>query len=946
MGQAYLFGGSGGFNTSDATIKNYDVANGKTAYGAKGQVAGSSNLSFEKGIDTAPLGGGDFSIAYGNNKYIAIEKNSGILAYSNDGISWSKGYTLKSGYWTSIVYGNGLFVAVNAEVNKEGIVAYSTDGINWSFSSLNTVIKGSPCSIAYGNGVFLITNINKNNYFYSTDGINWILRDFPTYVYSGKILYGNGKFLIIESGIIYSSPDGITWNSSTIQGYYGSDILCDHGIFLYIKHSNSDATYYYSTDCITWTKYNLPSAGYWNGIVFGFDKFILMSDTIILESTDGINWTAHTPNNQGLNWKNDCRLIYSDNKIVGITTYNSPNLPGISLYSYDGIVWNYDRTNNLNIVPLRFSYLYYCKDKFILNIPYSLYSFDYSSKIYKKINIGAGLTQPLHTAYGNGKFVCLDYNSNRAAYSTDLENWTQVTIPSSGPWKDILYAANKFVAVANNGIIAYSVDGIAWSTKTITGNWQSIAYGNGKFVVGGGKSVAYSSDGINWYVVSISSDVTDVTFGNGVFVTVGNGTSSYSVDGVTWNVSSLPSHSRYDIIYFKEKFITPDSNSKKCYYSTDGMNWTEFEVEEPLDRIVTSNNIAITNYGNRGGLRYSSDGINWYELEANIDQYQATNLPLEITVEGGETKVLREVTTSTLSEKAVGDSVFLNVNGVLTEFLVVHQGLPSSMYDSSCNGTWLLMKDLYEKRAWDSSNNDYANSDIHAYLNGTFLGLFDSNIQTAIKQVKLPYQNGTGSGGSVISGSSGLSTRVFLPAAYELNYGSENPGIFPADGSVLDYFTSVNSMDRSKCIGYYNGAVTAWWLRSPSIYDDSKSWYVTSNGAYDMNACSTMYGIRPALIFDSSIGIKDDGSLATELVLSSLITFTIEGVSYTAYEGMTWGEWVESKYSKGEDGSYFIISESIGAPTKYSADGTRIGMVLDSWPSDNVVIRSEAYYFD
>ena len=44
-------------------------------------------------------------------------------------------------------------------------------------------------------------------------------------------------------------------------------------------------------------------------------------------------------------------------------------------------------------------------------------------------------------------------------------------------------------------------------------------------------------------------------------------------------------------------------------------------------------------------------------------------------------------------ELDIGSSVFLNVDGVPVEFLVVHQGLPSSIYDTSCDGTWFLMKD-------------------------------------------------------------------------------------------------------------------------------------------------------------------------------------------------------------------------------------------------------------
>ena len=36
-----------------------------------------------------------------------------------------------------------------------------------------------------------------------------------------------------------------------------------------------------------------------------------------------------------------------------------------------------------------------------------------------------------------------------------------------------------------------------------------------------------------------------------------------------------------------------------------------------------------------------------------------------------------------LSAKAVGSTIKLNVNGVAKEFLIVHQGKPSSIYDDS-----------------------------------------------------------------------------------------------------------------------------------------------------------------------------------------------------------------------------------------------------------------------
>ena len=201
----------------------------------------------------------------------------------------------------------------------------------------------------------------------------------------------------------------------------------------------------------------------------------------------------------------------------------------------------------------------------------------------------------------------------------------------------------------------------------------------------------------------------------------------------------------------------------------------------------------------------------------------------------------------TLSSKAIGSTIKLKVNGSARNFIVVHQGKPSSVYDDSCNGTWLLMQDIYENRAWHSSNtNDYANSTIHSYLNSTFLNLFESNIKNAIKQVKLPYRKGSGTSTTVTSGSNGLSAKIFLLSATETSFDfSYMPS---GEGAELAYFKGCadNSSD-SKRVAYLNGSVTGWWLRSPGCDDFSSALCVISNGDWGYNYCSSSYGIRPAL---------------------------------------------------------------------------------------------------
>lgn len=215
------------------------------------------------------------------------------------------------------------------------------------------------------------------------------------------------------------------------------------------------------------------------------------------------------------------------------------------------------------------------------------------------------------------------------------------------------------------------------------------------------------------------------------------------------------------------------------------------------------------------------------------------------------------VTGILAGDLAVGSSVYLMENGVAAEYLVVNQGIPSasSLYDASCDGTWLLRKDLYENRVWHSSNvNDYANSTIHSYLNSTFLGLFDANIQSAIKQVKLPYRAGSGYGTTVTNGANGLSAKIFLLSASEVSFSFS---YMPSnEGAELSYFAGCadNAAD-SKRIAYLNGSATYWWFRSPycfSGYGSTYALHMSAEGSWGSYGCSHSFGIRPALVLPST----------------------------------------------------------------------------------------------
>ncbi len=209
-----------------------------------------------------------------------------------------------------------------------------------------------------------------------------------------------------------------------------------------------------------------------------------------------------------------------------------------------------------------------------------------------------------------------------------------------------------------------------------------------------------------------------------------------------------------------------------------------------------------------------------------------------------------------MSDLEIGRSIKLNLNSTPWEWLVVHQGLPSEIYDASCNGTWLLLKDIYEKRVWNSAGtNILESSTVQSYLNGDFLGLFDPEVQSAIKQVKIPYRKNGGSGGTDQSGANGLLSKIFLLADLEVGFLASTTT--PEDGAKLDYFVA-GTTGASKRIAYLNGSANSWWLRSPHASRRNIAGSVGTDGVYGGAKVIASYGVRPAIILPSNFIITDD----------------------------------------------------------------------------------------
>ena len=273
-----------------------------------------------------------------------------------------------------------------------------------------------------------------------------------------------------------------------------------------------------------------------------------------------------------------------------------------------------------------------------------------------------------------------------------------------------------------------------------------------------------------------------------------------------------------------------------------------------------------------------------------------------------------------LGAKAVGSIVKIKVNGASKDFIVVQQGNPNtSTYDSSCAGTWLLMKDIYTTSTF-GNNNSYKDSSIHTYLNGTFYNLIDSDIRAAIKQVKIPYLNGTGGGdGSLATGANGLSTKVFLLSGYEVGWTTSDNGYFPKDGVRLAYFGN-SSGGNSKRIAYNGSSAAIWWLRSPYTGDSNYVWGVNTDGSSGDYWYSSSCGVRPAFILPSTLVVSDDGTVSVNTAPTVSTDGAALGQKNAAF---AW------KYAvRDADGDTLTVTEKLDGKTTKTRTGVASGTAL------------------
>lgn len=154
----------------------------------------------------------------------------------------------------------------------------------------------------------------------SPDGVSWTARTLgipsttmPPTIGLGVfecVAYGNGQFVAVgQSGTIATSPDGRTWTPrpfGTTGQFYS--VTYGNGLFVVVGMDNGPnvAITLISSDGITWTPTLLGTIGGYNSVAYGNGQFVALGGQSPMPSSNP-EWRGDSifVSTNGLTWTND-----------------------------------------------------------------------------------------------------------------------------------------------------------------------------------------------------------------------------------------------------------------------------------------------------------------------------------------------------------------------------------------------------------------------------------------------------------------------------------------------------------------------------------------------------------------------------------------------------------------------------------------------------------------
>lgn len=530
-----------------------------------------------------------------------IDQTYGANSKTGDKLIWEYDTSITPNVINSMVYGNGLNVAVG----EKGTIKVSKDGLTWE--KAKPVTNKNIVSIAYGDKRFIAIT-SDGIIITSTDGYKWSIntKKYATISFNGKVYWDGKKFIIVgfHNNKILVSSNGSSWESNIT-----SDIFIDRIAYNGKKYAVvSQKSIYTSDDLKKWTKADLNNDKYIFNIIWTGNEFLAVGvEGIYIKSDDGNKWDIK-------------QLDYPEYKHLVDIAWNGSVFVTFDKHgvhtSVDGIKWI-----STNITSTEFKGILWNGKKFIMYGQVTAVSDDGFKWSVLEPGKGNGLTG----ITSNGKRIVAIGNKGTIISSSNRSKWENV-YSSRYELKSVACNGECFIVVGYDGTILRSTNGIDWydnSMFDIDLEILKVKWLNNMFIaVGRGGLVYTSEDGIEWEVFSSNGGeyFIDVTWDGSKYVVLSlKGELCTFIDGQFNRVQSNISGRYNGIAYGKGQFIVVgESGIFKLSSDLNNTNKIQNAYSEKVDgvhntilyEVIWDKNRFII-VGEGGIVLMSKDGTLW-----------------------------------------------------------------------------------------------------------------------------------------------------------------------------------------------------------------------------------------------------------------------------------------------------------------------------------------------
>gem|GEM_PF-529215 len=498
-------------------------------------------------------------------------------------------------------------------VGSGGLIITSPDGVSWTPQTLSVIhqlygiaFSGSRYVVVGDRGLVASKKVGDSRWTFQTTGVTTALL---TVAWSPTLGFVAGG----SNGVLITSPDGTSWTKQD-SGFGAAleEIIWnpDRQEFITVTSGGGNNNIFTSNDGKTWIPRHISRGNILRGIVWTGAQYVAVgANATVLTSPKGFTWTLQqTSITSSFTNITLFDIAWDGTQFVSVGIANFKDLVdpvSLILSSSDAVNWTAQNLDNLGVPKTseQLQAINWNGSRFLsagvgtlLSSPDALTWTSENSDV-----TGQAADLRAVAANGAGKLVAVGAGG-AVVSSTDGNTWTDQTANAAVgalalngiSWGSIDPTTALFIAVGDNGTVITSPDGSNWTARTsnTTVNLNGITRGSiapttALFVaVGDNGTVITSPDGISWALQNsgttriLKAITRDIS--NGLFVAVGaGGIILTSPDGNTWTQQSSPTTQNLNGVIRGGNELVAVGDKETVVSSLNDLSWQSVFLKTP-----------------------------------------------------------------------------------------------------------------------------------------------------------------------------------------------------------------------------------------------------------------------------------------------------------------------------------------------------------------------------